>query len=156
MITEVKAIPDNATGATPYLRIKGGVAALDFYTQAFGGVEYFRLPMADGRIGHADISIGTARVMLSDEFPEMNIFGPKHLGGTSVAIQIYVRDVDAFAAHAVASGAKLTRPIKNEFYGDRVAILEDPFGHVWFFHTHIEDVSPAEIHKRMAAMGENI
>ena len=155
MPAKVQAIPDNSTGATPYLRVKGGVDALDYYKKAFGAVENLRLPMPDGRLGHADISIGKARVMLSDEFPEMNIYGPKHLGGTSVAIQIYVEDVDAFAARAIAAGAKLTRPVKIEFYGDRVAILEDPFGHVWFFHTHVEDVSHDEMRRRMAAMGDS-
>ena len=150
----VKAIPEHSTGATPYLRIKGGVAALDYYRQAFGAVESFRLPMPDGSLGHAEIAIGAARVMLSDEFPAMNIYGPKHWGGTSVAIQIYVADVDAFVAQAAAIGGTIMRPPTNEFYGDRAAIFEDPFGHVWFFNTHVEDVSHADMQSRMAAMGE--
>ena len=152
MNAKVMAIPENSTGATPYLRIKGAAAALDYYKAAFGAVESMRLPMPGGLVGHAEISIGKARVMLSDEFPEMRLFGPKHLGGTSVAIQIYVEDVDQFAARALKAGGALQRPVKDEFYGDRVAIIEDPFGHVWWFHTHIEDVSPDEMHKRMAAI----
>ena len=152
MPENIQAIPDNSTGATPYLRIKGAAAALEFYKNAFGASENVRLPMADGAIGHAEISFGAARVMLSDEFPGMNIFGPKHWGGTSVAIQIYVSDVDAFVAKAAAAGCKMIRPPTNEFYGDRTAILEDPFGHVWFFNTHVEDVSHDDMQRRMAAM----
>ena len=154
MPAKIQAIPDHSTSATPYLRIQGAAAALDFYKKAFGAKENLRLPMPDGMIGHADLAIGAARVMLSDEFPGMNIFGPKHWGGTSVAIQIYVGDVDAFVAKAVAAGCKIIRAPTDEFYGDRVAILEDPFGHVWFFNTHIEDVSHEDMQRRMAAMGE--
>ena len=143
-----KAIPDGLSGAIPYLRVRGAVSAVDFYKKAFGATENARMLTPDGRLGHADISIGAARIMLSDEFEENEVYGPQHLGGTSVAVMLYVENVDAFAAKAIGNGCVLDRPIKMEFYGDRVAQLEDPWGHVWMIHTHVEDVAPDELRRR--------
>jgi PhnB protein len=136
----------------PYLHVKGAAAALEFYQKAFGAVETLRLAEPDGRIGHAEIQIDGARLMLADEFPEHGILGPQSLGGTAVGIHLTVPDVDALAERAVAAGAKLTRPIKDEFYGERTAKLEDPFGHVWHVVTHLEDVSAEEMQRRYDAL----
>lgn len=152
MAKPVKAIPDDFPGATPYLSIKGAASAIDFYTKAFGATEIMRLGMPDGRIGHADLRIGAATIMLADEFPEMGFHGPQSLGGTPVAIHLYVEDVDALAKQAIAAGAKLESPVKDEFYGDRVARLNDPYGHRWMFATRKEDVSPEEMRRRAAAL----
>lgn len=144
----VKAIPDGLSSAIPYLRVRGAVAAVDFYKKAFGASENSRMLTPDGRLGHADISIGAARIMLSDEFEENEVYSPQHWGGTSVAVMLYVENVDAFAAKAVGNGCKLDRPVKTEFYGDRVAQLEDPWGHVWMIHTRVENVPPDEMKQR--------
>jgi PhnB protein len=144
----VKPIPDGYRTVTPHLYVKGGAEALDFYKKAFGAKELSRFPMPDGRLGHAEIQIGDSRIMLADEFPEMNARGPKSLGGTSVSIALYVEDVDSFVQRAVAAGAKVTQPVKNQFYGDRTGGLEDPFGHAWHVATHIEDISLEEMQRR--------
>jgi PhnB protein len=150
MTDTVKAIPDGYEGATPYLSIKGAADAIEFYKQAFGATEVMRMAEQSGRIGHAEIRIGKALVMLADEFPEMGFVSPKTLGGTPVGISLYVEDVDATVERAVAAGATLKRPVQNQFYGDRTAGLEDPFGHSWHVATHVEDVSPEEMHERFA------
>ena len=126
----------------------GEARAIEFYTQAFGATEVLRLSEPGGRIGHAEIQIGDARLMLADEFPEHGIRGPQSLGGTSVGIHLTVPDVDAVAERAVAAGARLSKPIQDEFYGERAGKLEDPFGHVWHLVTRIEDVSPEEMQRR--------
>ena len=151
MANTVKAIPDGSEGATPYLSIKGASDAIEFYKKAFGATEIMRLGGPDGRIGHAELKIAKAKIMLADEFPEMNFLSPRTLGGSPVTIHIYVEDVDALAAQAEAAGAKVKRPVADQFYGDRAGSLEDPFGHVWHFATHIEDVSPEEMQRRAAA-----
>jgi PhnB protein len=152
MSSSVKAIPDGLRGAIPYLRIKGAADALVFYQHAFGAVETMRLIMPDGSIGHAEMKIGDAVVMLSDEFPQMGIVGPATLGNTSVGVAIYVEDVDAAFARAVAAGAVIAHPLANQFYGDRSGQLRDPFGHAWTLSTHIEDVSNEEMQKRLNAI----
>ena len=144
-------VPKGYSAVMPYLRIKGAADAIAFYTKAFGAKERFRLVMGD-RIGHAEIDIGGAAVMLSDEFPEMQVLGPRSLGGTSIGLLVYVSDVDKAVAKAVATGGTVRRPAKDEFYGDRTAQIEDPFGHVWFIQQRIEDVSPKEMQKRLDAM----
>ncbi len=136
----------------PYLHVKGAARAIDFYVQAFGATEVLRLSEPDGRIGHAEIQIGGARIMLADEFPEHGILGPQSLGGTSVGIHLTVPDVDALAGRAVAAGARLPKPIRDEFYGERAGKLEDPFGHVWHVVTRIEDVSAQEMQRRYEAL----
>ncbi len=147
----VKPIPDAYPGATPYLICRGAAQAIDFYRRAFGAVERFRLEMPDGRIGHAEITIGKAVIMLADEFPEMGARSPQTIGGSPVSVLVYVEDVDAFTRRAEAAGAKVLRPVTDQFYGDRSVHLEDPFGHRWGFATHIEDVSPDEVKRRAAA-----
>jgi PhnB protein len=151
MTATVKPVPDGYEHATPYLSISGAAGAIDFYARAFGAAEVLRLSMGDGRIGHAQVRIGRASIMLADEFPEMGFRGPRSLGGSPVKIHIYVEDVDALAAQAVAAGATVKRPVADQFYGDRTVTLEDPFGHVWTFATHKEDVPHDELRKRHAA-----
>ena len=147
----VKAIPEGYEGATPYLIIKGAAGALEFYKNAFGASEVMRMPGPGGTVGHAEIKIGKAIIMLADEFPDMNCKSPQSFGGSPVSIMVYVKDVDTFVKRAVSAGAKVIRPVANQFYGDRSGSLEDPFGHQWHFATHVEDVPPDEMAKRAEA-----
>ncbi|WHZ16102.1 MAG: Glyoxalase family protein [Nitrospira sp.] len=151
MAGKVNAIPEGYKGATPYLIIKGAARALEFYQKAFGATEIMRIPAPEGKVGHAEIKIGTAIIMLADEFPDMNCKSPQSFGGTPVSIMVYVQDVDRFVKQAVSAGAKVLRPVENKFYGDRAGSLEDPFGHQWHFATHVEDVPPDELAKRAEA-----
>ena len=144
-------IRDGCAGAIPYLACKDAARAIEFYKTAFGATELMRFPMPGGGLGHAEIKIGGALVMLADEFPHLGGRSPQSLGGTSVNMLIYVTDVDALAARAIAAGAKVLSPLADQFYGDRNCKLSDPFGHVWMFATHQEDVSPEEMQKRTAA-----
>ena len=143
-----RPIPQGMTHATPCLIARDAAKALSFYERAFGAVETLRIDMPDGKLGHAELRIGSAELMLADEFPDMGYVGPQTLGGTCVSIHMYVEDVDAFAERAVAAGAKLLQPVADQFYGDRVAALEDPFGHRWSFATRVEEVSPEEMRRR--------
>ena len=151
----VKPIPDGYHTVTPYITCKGAAKALDFYKTAFGAKEIMRYDMG-GTIGHAEVRIGDSVVMLSDEFPQMGAVSPKTLGGTPFGLCIYLPDVDAAVAKAVAAGCTIERPLQNQFYGDRSATLLDPFGHVWSVATHVEDVPLEEMEQRakaaMAAM----
>ena len=144
----VKAIPEGFHTVTPYLAIKGAAQAIEFYKQAFGATERFRLSMPDGGVGHAEICIGDSNIMLSDECGESQFHSPATLGGSSFGIHLYVEDVDARFAQAVAAGATVLSPVKDQFYGDRLGSLKDPYGHVWFLSTHIEDLSEAQIAER--------
>lgn len=148
MSGKVKAIPEGYEGATPYLIVNGAAKALEFYKKAFGATEIMRMPAPGGRVGHAEIKIGNAIIMLADEFPEMNHRSPQSFGGTPVSMLVYVQDVDTFVKRAVAAGAKAVTAVENKFYGDRSGSLEDPFGHQWHFATHVEDVPPDEMAKR--------
>lgn len=148
MSGKVKAIPEGYEGATPYLIIKDAARALEFYKKAFGATEIMRIPSPGGKVGHAEIKIGAAIIMLADEFLDMNCKSPQSFGGTPVSIMVYVQDVDAFVKQAVSADAKVLRPVKNKFYGDRAGSLEDPFGHQWHFATHVEDVPLGEMAKR--------
>src|SRR5262245_28557072 len=136
---------------TPYLIVKGAARALEFYKKAFGATELMRMGGPDGQIGHAEIKIGDSHLMLADEFPDMGFRGPQALGGTPVGLVLYVEDVDAVAARAVAAGAKVLNPVKDQFYGDRSGTFTDPFGHVWTISTHKEDLSPEEVRRRAEA-----
>jgi len=144
----VKPIPDGYHSVTPYLAIAGAGAGIDWYKKVFGAKEIMRMPGPDGRVGHAEIQIGDSKIMLADEFPQMNCRSPKSIGGTPVHIHLYVEDVDAVFARAVAAGVKVLRPVADQFYGDRSGGFEDPFGHVWHVATHKEDLTPEEIAKR--------
>jgi PhnB protein len=147
----VKPIPDGYHTATPYLIIKNAGAALDFYRRAFGAVELMRLVAPTGEVGHAEIRIGNSVIMLADEMPQLGFRSPLALGGSPVSILLYLENVDERFKQAVDAGAKVVRPLQDQFYGDRSATLEDPFGHVWTVATHIEDVSPEEINRRAEA-----
>ena len=136
-----------STSITPYLTVRDAAAAIDFYKTAFGAEEIYRISTG-GTIGHAELRIGKALLMLSDEFPDMGVLSPETRGGSPVALHLYVDDVDAFADKAVAAGAKILRPVEDQFYGDRSGKLEDPFGHIWWFATHKEDLTPEEIKRR--------
>jgi len=147
-----KAIPAGHRTVTPYLTVKNGISALEFYKKAFGATETFRLLMPDGRLGHAEIRLGDSMIMLSDEFPEHGGKAPGTLGGSAVNIHLYVENVDAFFKRAVAAGAKERKPFMDQFYGDRSGQLEDPFGHLWWVATHKEDVPPEKLQKRVREM----
>lgn len=147
-----KPIPDGYHSVTPYLIVSGAAKALDFYVRALGAEERVRMPGPGGKIMHAEIQIGDSMVMLADEFPEMGAKSPQSIGGTPVGICLYVEDVDARFKKAIAAGAKEERPVQNQFYGDRSGTLIDPFGHKWTIATHIEDVTPEEMGRRMAKM----
>ena len=149
----VKSIPDGYHSVTPYLIVRGGVRALEFYKQAFGAEERFRMDGPDQTIGHAEIQIGNSMIMLADENPTWNAKAPEAGVAPPVQLMIYVDDVDDTFARALAAGGKETRPIKDQFYGDRSGTLTDPFGHVWTVATHVEDLTPEEIQKRMASSG---
>jgi PhnB protein len=136
----------------PHLSVRDGAKAIDFYVRAFGAVEEFRLTEPGGRLGHAELTVGGARFMLADEYPEYDSVGPDTLRGTTVAFSLSVDDVDATAARAVECGATLLRPIKDEFYGERVAALRDPFGHKWNLTQLIEHITPDEMKRRFDAM----
>lgn len=151
MSKPVKPIPDAYHAVTPYLCIAGAAGALDFYKKAFGAKEIMRVAAPENRIGHAEIEIGGSRIMLADEFPEMGFRGPKSYSGSPVHIHLYVEDVDKVANQAVAAGAKVVRPVTNQFYGDRTGTVEDPFGHTWHIATHVEDVPPDEVQRRAAS-----
>ena len=147
----VKPIPDGYHTVTPYLIIKDAARALEFYKQAFGATELMCFTAPDGRVMHAEIRIGDSAIMLADECPQMGARGPQSLGGSGVGLLLYVTDVDALAAQAVAAGATVVRPVKDQFYGDRSGTVADPFGHKWTIATHKEDVSPEEMRRRSEA-----
>lgn len=136
----------------PYLRVESAAAAIQFYSAAFGALEKFRLVEPSGRIGHAEILLGNFTVMLSDEFPEYNISGPRKLGGTSVGLHLHVADVDAAHAQALAAGAEEIMPPRDQFYGERASKVRDPFGHEWLLGTEIEKVTPEEMQRRYNAL----
>jgi PhnB protein len=148
----VKPIPDGYHTVTPYLIVKDAARALDFYKKAFGAKETMRFPGPGGKIGHAEIKIGNSPIMLADEHPQMGASSPQTLGGSPVSLCLYVEDADGLFDRAVSAGAKVVRPLKDQFYGDRSGTVADPFGHVWTIATHKEDVSPEEMQKRMQAV----
>jgi PhnB protein len=137
-----------------YLRVHDAVAAIDFYQRAFGAEELFRLTEPGGRIGLAELRIGPAVLMLSDEFPEYQVHGPRTLGGTTFAIHLHVDDADGLLARAVAAGATVLRPLSDQFYGERSGTVRDPFGHEWLLGHEIEKVSPEEMQRRYSAMAK--
>jgi len=146
-----KPIPEGYPRLTPYLIVDGASAAIDFYGSVLGASERMRLPMPNGRIGHAELELGDSLLMLADENPDMDIRGPASLGGTPVSMHLYVEDADAVFARALEAGAKALRPMEDRFYGDRSGQFEDPFGHRWDVSTHVEDVPPEEMSKRAEA-----
>ena len=148
----VKAIPDGYPQVTPYLCVDGAAAAIDFYGRVLGATERMRMGGPDGKVGHAELQIGSGLVMLADEFPGMGQRSPRSLGGSPVTVSVYVEDVDAVFAKALDAGAKEVRAVETQFYGDRAGQFEDPWGHLWSIATHVEDVSPDEMARRAEAM----
>jgi PhnB protein len=152
MASSAPAVSEHRNVATPYLAVKNAAAAIEFYKRAFGATESMRLMQPDGRIGHAEIDIGGARIMLADEFPEAGFRGPESLGGSPIHIHFDVADVDAVASRAIAAGAKLVRPVADQFYGDRSGQISDPFGYTWVISTRKERMSAAEMQRRLDAV----
>jgi PhnB protein len=148
----VKPIPEGYHSVTPYLIVKGGANAIEFYKKAFGATEIMRFEGPGGALGHAEIRIGNAPVMLADEYPDMGFRSPQTLGGAGVSLMVYVEQVDAVFQRAIAAGAKELRTVQNQFYGDRSGTLQDPFGHVWTISTHVEDIAPDEMQRRSQEM----
>ena len=140
MAKKTKYIPDGYHTATPYLIVNGAVRAIEFYKQAFGATEVMRIGAPGGKVGHAD------------EHPEWDARSPQTIGGTPVGLALYFEDCDAVFNRAVSLGAKVLKPLQDQFYGDRSGTVADPFGHKWTIGTHKEDVSPEEMKKRAAAM----
>jgi len=151
MTMTVKPIPEGYHSVTPYLIFSGASDAIAFYKKALGAEEVTRMDGPGGRIHHAEIRIGDSHIMLGDEQPEIGAVSPKTIGGSPVSIHLYVEDVDAAVERAVAAGAKLVRPVADQFYGDRTGGVEDPFGYRWFIATHKEDLTMDEIRRRAAA-----
>ena len=152
----VSPIPSGYHSVTPYLVLDGAAKAIEFYKQAFDAEELFRMPMPDGKVAHAEIKIGDSPIMLADEGDQSCDLGqksPATLGATSVSVMLYVPAVDALFKQAIAAGATELRAVKDQFYGDRSGTLRDPYGHVWTLATHVEEVAPEEIERRLAAMG---
>ena len=146
-----KPIPDDYPRVTPYLIVDDGGGAIDFYCSVLGATERVRMPGPDGRIGHAELQLGDSIIMLADENAQMDVRGPRAIGGTPVSLHVYVEDSDAVFERAVQAGARALRAVEDRFYGDRSGQFEDPFGHRWDVSTHVEDVPPEEMSKRAAA-----
>ena len=152
MSSKVKPIQQDRQTVTPYLTIRNAGAAIEFYKEAFGATEKMRLAEPDGKVGHAEIGIGRARIMISDEYPELDVLGPQSRGGTTAGLHILVEDVDAVFSRAVAAGAKVLQAVSDEFYGERSGRLADPFGHVWYIATVKEELSDEEVQSRYEAL----
>lgn len=149
MSTTVKAIPEGYSSITPYLAIKDAGKAIDFYKQVFGATE--RMRFADpqsGQVHHAELQIGDSVIMLAEEHPQMDFFAPKNNSRPPVGIHLYVEHVDKVFEKAVNAGAKVIRPLADQFFGDRSGMVQDPYGHVWNISTHVEDVTPEEMTRR--------
>jgi PhnB protein len=153
MANIVRPVPEGYHTVTPYLICDGAAQAIDFYKRAFGATEVMRMPMPDGKIGHAELKIGDSVIMLADENAARGIRSPKHYGGSPVSVLLYMGNVDAIFEQAVSSGAKAVQAPQDMFYGDRTSSVTDPFGHSWHIHTHVKDVSPEELSKAMSAAG---
>jgi PhnB protein len=151
-----KPIPEGYHSVSPYLAVEDAAAAIEFYKRAFGAKERVRMDAPGGKIGHAELEIGDSVVMLSDPFPQSSTKSPKELGGTSTSVMLYVEDVDEVVKQAIDAGAKVTMEVSDQFWGDRLGSVTDPFGHSWSIATHVEDVPPEEMAERakaaMAAM----
>jgi PhnB protein len=152
MADKVKPVPEGFHTATPYLIVKDATAAIEFYKNAFGAVELERIAGPDGKIGHAEIRIGDSPFMMTDEHPDFPDYqSPLARGGSSLHIYLYVEDADEVFNQAIAAGAKQLTPVQDQFYGDRNGGITDPFGHVWYVATRIENLSPEEIMERAKA-----
>jgi PhnB protein len=152
MATKVNYIPTGYHTATPYLVVNCAAGAIEFYNRAFGANEVMRIGAPGGKVGHAEIKIGDSHLILADEFPEWDARSPQSIGGTPVGLALYFKDCDAVFNQAISLGAKVLKPMQDQFYGDRSGTIADPFGHKWIIDRHKEDVSPVEIQQRAAAM----
>jgi PhnB protein len=150
MRTNVKHIPDGFHAITPYLTVNDAGEAIDFYKRAFGARERVRMPTPDGKVAHAELQIGDSIIMLGEECPEHGGVSPQTLEGSPVGLALYVEDVDKAFKRAVDAGASAKEPVEDKFWGDRAGSLTDPFGHKWMLLTHVEDVPPQEMKKRMS------
>ena len=153
-MAKVNPIPEGYPQVIPYLYVDGAGAAIDFYAKVLGTKERMRMGGPDGKVGHAELELGDSVIMIADEFPDMGAKGPKSVGGSPVTISLYVEDADGVFEKAIAEGATELRPPTDQFYGDRTAQFEDPWGHRWNVGTHVEDVPPDEMEKRAQAMSE--
>jgi PhnB protein len=154
MSKQVKPTPEGYHSVTPYLFVKNAAQAIAFYQRVFDAKEVMHHAQPDGKIMHAELTIGDSKIMLADECPQMNAHAPEKFGGSPISIHLYVNDVDHTVKQAVAAGAKIIREVADQFYGDRSGGITDPFGHSWYIATHIEDVSEEEMQKRMATFAK--
>jgi len=148
IMKKVSYIPKGYNTVTPYLVIKGAAKAIEYYKNVFGATQVERMDGPDGRVGHAELLIGNSRIMLADENPQMGYRSAESIGASPVSLLVYLPDCDKVVARAVAAGAKILKPVQDQFYGDRSGFIQDPFGHFWGIATHIEDVSPKEMQER--------
>jgi len=148
-MSKVNYIPKGYNTVTPYLVIKGAAKAIDYYKSVFGATVVVRMDGPDGRVGHAELQIGDSRIMLADENPQMGNRSAESIGGSPVSLYVYLPDCDKVVAKATAEGAKILKPVQDQFYGDRSGFIQDPFGHLWGIATHVEDVSDKEMKERM-------
>ncbi len=148
-MSKVPYIPEGYNTVTPYLVIKGAAQAIEYYKKVFGATVVVRMDGPDGRVGHAELQIGNSRIMLADENQSMGATSATTIGNSPVSLYLYLPDVDKVVDKAVAEGAKILKPVQDQFYGDRSGFLQDPFGHFWGIATHVEDVSPQEMKERM-------
>jgi PhnB protein len=146
----VQPVPEGYPQVTPYLCVEGAGAAIEFYGRVLGTTERMRMETPEGTVSHAELQLGGSLIMLADEFPELGVRSPKAFGGSPVTMSVYVEDVDGVFERALQAGAKVLRPLEDQFYGDRAGQFEDPFGHRWSVATHVEDVSPEEMARRAA------
>jgi PhnB protein len=149
-MSKVSYIPKDYNSITPYLIIKGASQAIDYYKKVFGATELFRMNGPDGKVGHAELKIGDSRFMVADENPNMNQgqMSAATIGASPVSLYVYLPDVDRVIERAATEGAKILKPVEDQFYGDRTGFIRDPFGHLWGVATHIEDVAPKELEER--------
>jgi PhnB protein len=154
MTGNVKTIPDGYQVLMPYLIVKGAKDAIEYYKRAFGAVERMRMDGPNGTIGHAELMICGATIMISDACPDS--MGPRDLGGSPVGLHLYVEDVDMFFNNAIFEGGRVLHSVQDKFYGDRSGTLQDPYGHIWHISTHIKDVSHAEMKKAMEGMKQPV
>ncbi|WP_378739409.1 VOC family protein [Nocardia brasiliensis] len=151
-MSDVKPVPDGYPVVSPGLAIDGAAAAIDFYKHVFGASERMRMPGPDGKVAHCELMFGNSLVMVGDPSEEMDFLDPKRFGGTPVNLYVYVEDADAAFSAALSAGARELTPMTTQFYGDRSGAFEDPWGHRWTVATHIEDVPPDEMDRRMAEL----
>lgn len=151
MDTQVNPIPEGYHSLTPYLIVKDARKAIEFYKEVFNASELYRMDGPDNKVGHCELQIGDSRIMLADEYPDMNAIAPG-AGGRAFSLVLYVKNVDEVFKKAVNAGATILQPLENKFYGDRMGTIQDPFGHSWSLGMHIEDVTPEEMNRRSKEM----